>query len=82
MRFGYALAAFALLILFGVSDLLPVDLLPWLWGLWSGETSTSHHAYMRVVPYESSNILPWVLLIAGVSAIAVGWALRARSQAK
>ncbi|MEO7244639.1 MAG: F0F1 ATP synthase subunit A [Rubrivivax sp.] len=46
-----ALTVFVWIILLNAMDLLPVDLLPWLWGLAYGAAGQDpHHAYLRVVP--------------------------------
>ncbi|WP_345541696.1 F0F1 ATP synthase subunit A [Variovorax defluvii] len=42
-----ALTVFVWIFLLNAMDLLPVDLLPWIWGLIHGDP---HHAYLRVVP--------------------------------
>ena len=42
-----ALTVFIWIFLLNAMDLLPVDLLPWVWGLIHGDP---HHAYLRVVP--------------------------------
>src|SRR5688500_15408268 len=42
-----ALTIFVWIFMLNAMDLLPVDLLPWIWGLIHGDP---HHAYLRVVP--------------------------------
>jgi F-type H+-transporting ATPase subunit a len=46
-----ALTVFIWIFLLNAMDLLPVDLLPWLWERWFAATGRdSSHAYLRVVP--------------------------------
>ena len=46
-----ALAVFVWIFLMNAMDLLPVDLLPWIWGqLYSAAGHDASHAYLRVVP--------------------------------
>ena len=46
-----ALAVFVWIFLMNAMDLLPVDLLPWIWGqLYSAAGHDANHAYLRVVP--------------------------------
>jgi F-type H+-transporting ATPase subunit a len=46
-----ALTVFVWIFLMNAMDMLPVDLLPWLWGEWYGATGRDpHDAYLRVVP--------------------------------
>ncbi len=46
-----ALTVFVWIFLMNAMDLLPVDLLPWLWThLYSAAGHDAHHAYLRVVP--------------------------------
>ena len=46
-----ALTVFVWIFLLNAMDLLPVDLLPWIWGLIYGAAGHDpHHAYLRVVP--------------------------------
>ncbi len=46
-----ALTVFVWIFLLNAMDLLPVDLLPWMWGQAYGAMGHDpHHAYMRVVP--------------------------------
>src|ERR1700741_3736621 len=46
-----ALTVFVWIFLMNAMDLLPVDLLPWLWGLmFEASGHDPHHAYLRVVP--------------------------------
>jgi F-type H+-transporting ATPase subunit a len=42
-----ALTIFVWILMLNAMDLLPVDLLPWIWGMIHGDP---HHAYLRVVP--------------------------------
>ena len=42
-----ALTIFVWILMLNAMDLLPVDLLPWIWGQIHGDP---HHAYLRVVP--------------------------------
>jgi F-type H+-transporting ATPase subunit a len=48
-----ALTVFVWILLMNAMDLLPVDLIPYLWGLIHGDP---HHAYMRVVPTADLSI--------------------------
>jgi F-type H+-transporting ATPase subunit a len=48
-----ALTVFIWIILLNTMDLLPVDLIPWIWGWILGDT---HHNYMRVVPTADLSI--------------------------
>ena len=46
-----AFIAFIWIVMMNAMDLLPVDLLPWLWShLYSATGHDPHHAYLRVVP--------------------------------
>ncbi|MES2941108.1 MAG: F0F1 ATP synthase subunit A [Pseudomonadota bacterium] len=46
-----ALTVFVWIFLLNAMDLLPVDLIPWIWGhIYSAAGHDPHHAYMRVVP--------------------------------
>jgi F-type H+-transporting ATPase subunit a len=46
-----ALTVFVWIFMMNAMDLLPVDLLPWIWGkLYGAAGHDPHHAYMRVVP--------------------------------
>lgn len=46
-----ALTVFVWIFLMNAMDLLPVDLLPWLWTkLYAAAGQDAHHAYLRVVP--------------------------------
>ncbi|MEO8250366.1 MAG: F0F1 ATP synthase subunit A [Burkholderiales bacterium] len=46
-----ALTVFVWIFLMNAMDLLPVDLLPWIWGgVYSIAGADPHHAYLRVVP--------------------------------
>ncbi len=46
-----ALTVFVWIFLMNAMDLLPVDLLPWVWGkLYGAAGHDVHHAYLRVVP--------------------------------
>ncbi len=52
-----ALTVFVWIILLNAMDLLPVDLLPWIWERIFGLTGRDpHHAYMRVVPTADLSI--------------------------
>jgi F-type H+-transporting ATPase subunit a len=52
-----ALTVFVWIVLLNAMDLLPVDLLPWLWGLVFESTGHDpHHAYLRVVPTADLSI--------------------------
>jgi len=52
-----ALTVFVWIFLMNAMDLLPVDLLPWLWGLVYGATGHDpSHAYLRVVPTADLSI--------------------------
>ncbi|WP_295444410.1 F0F1 ATP synthase subunit A [uncultured Thiodictyon sp.] len=51
-----ALTIFVWVLLMNMMDLLPVDLLPWLWGqLWSLFGANPHHVFLRVVPTADPN---------------------------
>jgi F-type H+-transporting ATPase subunit a len=46
-----ALVVFVWIFLLNAMDLLPVDLLPWIWGqIYGAAGHDPHHAYLRVVP--------------------------------
>ena len=52
-----ALTVFVWIFLMNAMDLLPVDLIPWLWQLAFGAAGHDpHHAYMRVVPTADLSI--------------------------
>lgn len=52
-----ALAVFVWIFLMNAMDMLPVDLLPWIWERIVGATGGDpHHAYMRVVPTADLSI--------------------------
>ncbi|WP_295384186.1 F0F1 ATP synthase subunit A [uncultured Thiodictyon sp.] len=51
-----ALTIFVWVLLMNMMDLLPVDLLPWLWGqFWSLFGANPHHVFLRVVPTADPN---------------------------
>jgi F-type H+-transporting ATPase subunit a len=46
-----ALTVFVWIFMMNAMDLLPVDLLPWVWGrIFEMQGESAHHAYLRVVP--------------------------------
>ncbi|MBX3653615.1 MAG: F0F1 ATP synthase subunit A [Ramlibacter sp.] len=52
-----ALTVFVWIFLLNAMDLLPVDFLPWIWGLVYGAAGHDpHHAYLRVVPTADLSI--------------------------
>jgi hypothetical protein len=81
-RLGCALITVAALSFFGTFDLLPVDLIPWIYSLWHGSGSGSH-AYMRSVPIPASvswvDWLDWLLLVVGVGTVVLAAFLKPRS---
>ncbi len=51
-----ALTIFVLVFMMNFMDMLPVDLLPWLWAnIYSAAGEDPHHAYLRVVPTADLN---------------------------
>jgi hypothetical protein len=58
-------------------DMLPVDALPLLHSLWTGQPS--RHAYMRVVPTQSPDpvqIAQLILVAIGVVVVTIGWRMK------